>query len=160
TRLDGSGEVAERLGLSRAHATLSQRLDASLGDGPGRGERVEAAAALLKVLTEAFDQPPHDGHARVQAHLLEGHYIRERFEQLGEPRRPHATQRERRGAKPALGLRQTSQGIRVHVQTEHLSYGPSKGGARGGGRIAPSNGEPNIGVVDGSAVLHLDQRET
>jgi hypothetical protein len=82
--------MAQGLGLAGAQAALPQRREASSSDGLGRRERVESAGAVLEMLPEAFDQPSHDGQAGVQAQLLEGHYVRERLEPLGEPRRSHA----------------------------------------------------------------------
>src|SRR5207244_592158 len=79
-RLDRPREVPQRLGFSGAQATLPQCFEASLGDGPGRGVRMEAAAAVLEMLAEAFDQPAHNGHASIQAQLLERDHVRERLE--------------------------------------------------------------------------------
>ena len=54
------------------------------------------------MFTEALDQPAHDGDAGVETQLLEGYYVGESLEQVGESRRPHPAQRQGHGAKPAL----------------------------------------------------------
>ena len=81
------------------------------------------------------------------------------LEQPGEPRRPHAAQRDRRGGESALSLGQPLQRLRVHVQAEDLPHGPSERGTRRAGRIPAGHGEMDVGRIDRPAVRHLDQRD-
>ena len=156
-RFDRPAQSLQRFSLACAQAACAQRLPGRPGNCTSGRECMEPPAGVLVRLAKALDHSSDDGHACLQAHLLERHHVHERLEQLDESRWSQATKRERGEVKRRVGHCQPQERPRVDIEPEQPAKRPPCAGKRRRPRIAGSDGEPNVRIVDCSAVFHLDQ---
>jgi hypothetical protein len=113
---------------------------------------MELPTGIHGAATESLDQATYNGHAGIQAQLLEGNYVDERLEQIRKTRRAHATQRQDRAAQLVIDWRWKAQEYGIHIQPE---YPPQVGNERGA-RLAAADAATNVRLIDGADILDLD----
>jgi len=92
--------------------------------------------------------------------MLKWDNVGKRLEQIGEARRPHATQRKHRSTQRAFDVTEILQQCRIQIEPEHLAQGLSSFDAPRTTRVVASHAETDIWIIDRAAVVDFNERET
>jgi hypothetical protein len=108
---------------------------------------------MLHSPTKSLGQTTHDGHASLQAQLLERNYVEERLEQVCEARGTHATQSDNSHAQRAIDWHLKVKECGVDIKAEY----PSQVRSDARGWLTTADAVVDVRNVDRAAVLELKQ---